>query len=84
MKFFNIFRKETWSVIKEELAVVTVGYYDSGWPMGQIEATLIFEESNKGNKRCWMKEHWGVYKDKLYLLDFETKRPSNNQMIFKN
>lgn len=83
-KIFNIFKKETWSVVKEEPVSVTVGYYDSGWPMGKIDATLIFEESNKGNKRYWMKEHGGIYANKPYLLDFETKRPFNNQMTFKN
>lgn len=72
-KLINLFRKEVWTKVKEESATVRVEHY--GTPCHIVKATLVFEESNKGNKRHWMNEHSGVLRGKPYLFDFDKKRP---------
>lgn len=73
---------EKWKIISVEDVNVTVDYYGV-YPMYIIPAKLTIEESNKGNKRYWMKESRGPLKDQRYEVCPTTKRPINENELLK-
>lgn len=77
----NKFGPETWTVFAEEEANMHVERF--GFPLFTIPAVLIKEESNKGNKRYWIKELEGGFKNKPYLVCLETMRPLNERELLK-
>ena len=69
------FSKETWTTSNVEDVIVRCNAY--GYTQAIIEARLVTEQSNKGNKRYWM--HEPDYMP--YLIDIKTKRPISNQPL---
>jgi hypothetical protein len=72
-KFINLFKKETWEVVREEEATISSWKYGVRW--AQYDCVVIHEISNKGNKRYFMVELEGSFKGIKYPYDYDNKCP---------
>jgi len=72
-KLANLFKKETWEVLKEEKATISSWKYGVRW--AQYDCIVVHEKSNKGNTRHFMVELEGLFKGIKYPYDYVNKHP---------